>query len=117
MAWLTVGDKIKFDGEGQRYTVQAVNKRYVVATKPFNAQKTFIYTIVDLEKKIRGAIGLVFGLPYDVNNPAGAEQLLKDMHYLDWRVSYHNRVPLTQAELDQLIEPEVFLPPNQGKVT
>lgn len=45
--------KIKFKGEKQRYTVQAAGKRYLVCTKPFNARKTVLYTIIDLKEEVR----------------------------------------------------------------
>ena len=48
-----VGDKIKFKSEKQRYTVKACNDRFAIATKPFNARKTFLYTIIDFRNKIR----------------------------------------------------------------
>ncbi len=70
---LKVGDKVKFDSEKQRYTVQACNERFAVCTKPFNVKKTVLYTVVDFEKRIRGTENLVFG--------AGAEtrKLCKEM--------------------------------------
>ncbi len=46
-AKLPVGTKVKFPNEKQRYTVQASNVRFAVCTKPFNAQKTVLYSIID----------------------------------------------------------------------
>jgi hypothetical protein len=60
-----IGDKIKFKREKQRYTIQATDGRYLICTKPFNAKKTVIYTIVDLKEKIRGTDNLVFGHGYE----------------------------------------------------
>lgn len=59
---MKVGDKIKFKAEKQRYTIQAMNERYLICTKPFNPMHTVLYTIVDLEKQIRGRENLVFGM-------------------------------------------------------
>lgn len=53
--------KIKFKGEKQRYTVQAAGKRYLVCTKPFNAKKTVLYTIIDLKEEVRFMVELVTG--------------------------------------------------------
>lgn len=49
---LKVGDKIKFKSEKQRYIVKAKDNRYLICTKPFNLQKTVLYTIVDLDIEI-----------------------------------------------------------------
>ena len=56
-----VGDKVKFRREKQKYTVMACDNRFLICTKPFNARKTVLYTIVDLKEKIRGTENLVFG--------------------------------------------------------
>lgn len=56
-----VGSKIKFLGEKQKYTVRASNTAYAICTKPFNARKTVLYTIVDIIQDIRGPENLVFG--------------------------------------------------------
>ena len=50
-----VGDKIKFKSEVQRYTIRACNDRFIIASKPFNARKTFMYTLVDLQEKERSS--------------------------------------------------------------
>lgn len=49
-----VGDRIRFLEEVQSYTVQARDERWLVCTKPFNARKIVIYTIVDLKNLVRG---------------------------------------------------------------
>mgnify|MGYP000539358961 CR=1 FL=1 len=59
---MKVDDKVKFKKENQRYTVQACNEKFAICTKPFNPRKTVLYTIIDFEKKIRGAENMVFGL-------------------------------------------------------
>ncbi|SLH38449.1 hypothetical protein [Mycobacteroides abscessus] len=48
--------RIKFVGEKQSYTVQAVSQdgRYVVCTRPFNLRRTVYYTVMDLQQGIRG---------------------------------------------------------------
>jgi hypothetical protein len=99
---MRIGDKIKVCGEVQRYTVQAFDERHVVMTKPFNARKTYLYSIVDLERKWRGPIGLVFGLPIHVNSPEGAAELLSMMNDEGFQVSRRHGVDLTENELRQL---------------
>lgn len=51
-----VGDKVRFEEERNAYTVRACDERYLVCTKPFSAQHTVTYTIVDLQKRIRGKL-------------------------------------------------------------
>lgn len=48
-----VGDKVKFETEKQRYTIMACDERFIIAQKPFNARKTYIYTLIDMKKKQR----------------------------------------------------------------
>jgi hypothetical protein len=93
-----VGDLIKFEEERNPYTIQARSNRFIVCTKPFAPRKTVLYTIVDLEKKIRGTENLVFGLGQETREQC-YETLLR-LHgiapaaYEASEVSYRNRVPL-----------------------
>lgn len=59
---LPVGAKVWFATEKQAYTVRASNVAFCVLTKPFNAQKTVLYTIIDWESGVRGAENLIFGM-------------------------------------------------------
>lgn len=63
---LAVGDKVAFLGEKQRYTVRAVStdNRWAVCNKPFNARRTFIYSVVDLVEQLRG-VDNYSGLGYE----------------------------------------------------
>lgn len=103
---IKVGDKIKMDGEKQRYTVQGVRGRFVLATKPFNAQKTYLYTLIDTKEKIRGSLNAVLGLFCDVDTPDGAnelfEQIESDGGWDVWHVSHRNNKALTQSEIAQI---------------
>jgi hypothetical protein len=87
---LKVGDKVKFKNEKQRYTVQAKSDRFIICTKPFNARKTYLYTIIDLERLVRGAVDLIFGLIEHVNTPELAQQCIKDLENNEYRVSHRN---------------------------
>lgn len=62
-----LGMKIRFADEKQSYTVQAVSPsgRFVVCTKPFNARRTVLYSVIDLAQGIRGADNRVFGMGYE----------------------------------------------------
>lgn len=57
---LPVGTLIKFKGERQRYTVRASNVAFAVCTKPMNALKTVLYTVIDWNEKRRGPEGVIF---------------------------------------------------------
>lgn len=46
------GDKFKANNERNRYTVMAADDRFAIMTKPFAAQKTYIYTITDVQRGV-----------------------------------------------------------------
>ena len=85
---LKAGDKIKFESEKQRYTVQAKSDRYIICTKPFNARKTYLYSIIDLERLVRGRINLIFGLIDDVDSPELAQACINDLKSGEYEVSH-----------------------------
>lgn len=101
---MTAPMKIKFEAERQRYTIQARNDRFVVLTKPFNARRTYLYTIADLERGYRGACNLIFGLPCDVDTPEGAAEAIALIERDEMGVSSRNCVPLLPSEIAQLSE-------------
>lgn len=94
--------KMKFDGERQRYTVQAHNERFAIMTKPFNPQKTYLYTIADLKRGVRGPCNFIFGLPCAVNSPEGAAEALGFIDRGEMEVSYRRCVNLSQSEAEAL---------------
>lgn len=55
------GYKVKFKSEKQRYTVRCASRRYAICTKPFNARKTVLYTIIDQWTNMRAPEDLIFG--------------------------------------------------------
>lgn len=106
-----IGQKIKFSGDKKSFKVQAFDERYIVLTRPFNLKKTYQYTIVDLERKVRGACNLIFGLPpeCECDTPEGAKNVLKwlrgfedDMGFHQMEVSYRNVVDLTLGDMAQI---------------
>jgi hypothetical protein len=90
--------RMKFDGERQRYTVWAHNKRFAIMTKPFNARKTYLYTITDLERGVRGPCNFIFGLPCDVDTPEGAAEAMKRLVAGEMEVSYRRSKDLSTGE-------------------
>jgi hypothetical protein len=87
-----VGDLIKFASERQRYRVRAANKRYAICTKPMNALKTTIYTIVDFEQNIRGRENLIFGMGFETDEQC--EAALMRLAAGETEVSHRYRVEL-----------------------
>ncbi len=64
---MQVGDKVKFAKEKRPYTVRACNDRFIICTKPFNPRRTVLYTIIDLEKNIRGTENLIFCMGFETD--------------------------------------------------
>lgn len=91
---LKIGDKIKFISEKQRYTIQAKSDNFIICTKPFNARKTYLYTIIDLTRIIRGSLSLIFGTIYNLNNPEEAEKCIIDLENNEYEVSHRNCIKL-----------------------
>ena len=84
-----VGSKIKFENEKQRYTVQASNVAFCICTKPMNAKKTVLYTIIDWRNQIRGTENLVFGM--GVETKEQCEEMLERLTQGESEVSHRNR--------------------------
>lgn len=57
---IPIGSKIKFKEEKQKYTVIASNIVFAICTKPMNAHKTVLYTIIDFFNKERWPENLIF---------------------------------------------------------
>ncbi len=73
-----IGDKIKFKTEKQRYTVRARDERFIIATKPFNLRKTYLYTLVDLKKKKRSSDD--WHCKYDYENEFEARLAIRELN-------------------------------------
>lgn len=56
VAALAVDDRIWFTDEARPYTIQAITPdgRWVIATKPFAARHTVLYTVIDRANGVRG---------------------------------------------------------------
>jgi hypothetical protein len=100
-----IGEKIKFAEEKQRYTVQACNKRFLICTKPYNPKHTVFYTIVDLQKNIRGCDNQVFHNGYETKEDC--ERALKRLVSTNdedvFEISYRNRIPLKIEKQKELV--------------
>lgn len=87
-----VGAKVKFASEKQRYTVRASNTAYAVCTKPFNAQKTVLYCIIDQLRQVRGSENLVFG--FGAETDEDCQEMLERVTSGETEVSYRHDLPL-----------------------
>ncbi len=94
------GDKFKCDNERRKYTVQAADARFVIATKP--SFGTYIYTITDLDRGVRGACNSIFGPPSNLSTEDGAAEALRLLQSGSMEVSSRNFAALTTAERKQL---------------
>jgi hypothetical protein len=86
------GDKIWFVEEKRPYTIRTRNKRFLICTKPFNPKRTVLYTIVDLEKQIRGTENLVFCMGYESDEDCN-EALIR-LETGESEISHRNNIPL-----------------------
>lgn len=98
LASCAVGTKIWFN-EGKRpYKVRARSDRYLVCTQPYNPKRTVLYTVIDLEKEIRGTENLIFGMGAETDDQCKEmiqrlEGTCSDYDF-QTEVSHLNRVPL-----------------------
>lgn len=90
---IPVGAKIWFDNEKQGYTVRASNAAFCVLTKPFNAQKTVLYCIIDWESGVRGPENLVFGMGAETDEDC--QEMLERMTTGESEVSSRNYRDIT----------------------
>lgn len=85
--------RIKFEEEKQSYKIMVENERYIIATKPFNARKTYLYVIVDKVEKIRGADNYIMGR-FNYSDLEECQEALKELSNGVMDISRRNRVPL-----------------------
>ena len=90
---LNIDDKIKFKSEKQRYTIQTKSDNFLICTKPFNPKKTVLYTIIDLERLVRGTNDRVFN-PYDYTKYLDIIECLNDLINRKVEVSHRNCIKL-----------------------
>lgn len=93
-----VGDRIKFKSEKQRYIIRACDERFIIAIKPFNARKTYLYTIVDLKKKCRGADNWYCKYDYEKDD---LTDCLKELHTGKIYSTHRSRIDLDIERIDR----------------
>lgn len=98
-----VGDKVKFWGEKRAWKIRACDERFIIATKPYNPKRTFLYTIIDFKYLVRGADN--YGCLYNYDNEKEAKKALKQLSKqnknldCDLHISFRNYVKLTDIEI------------------
>ncbi len=85
--------RIKFKEEFHSYKIMIQDENFIIATKPFNAKKTFFYVIVDIKDKVRGKDNYIFG-KFDYSDPKDCYQALAELNSGVLGVSGRNRVKL-----------------------
>lgn len=97
---MKINDKIYFKKEKKPYRIKAMNDRFLICTKPFNLKHTVLYTIVDLNEKIRGTNNLIFNC-YDYAVLDDVNACLNDLEHGLVDISHRNRVPLDIVKREQ----------------
>lgn len=95
---MPIGTKIKFEGEKQMYTVRASNIVFAICTKPMNALKTVLYTIIDWNEQIRGTENLVFGMGAETDEHCN--EMLERMTQGESEISHRNNVKLKIEKIE-----------------
>lgn len=98
-----VDDWIRFKPRGMPFTVQARNRRFIIATRPFAPKKTVLYTVIDLKEQVRGPDNLIFCMGYETRE--ACELRLIDLVDGSAEVSHRKRVPLGPVSITRRIAP------------
>lgn len=89
---VSIGDKVYIPNEKRPYTVQARDERYIICTKPFAAQKTVLYFIIDLVDKWRAPDNMIFCSGYETQEEC--RERLQELQQGDIELSSRRGVPL-----------------------
>lgn len=98
--WLGVGWRVWFAEEKRPYVVQAVSpdRRWVICTKPFAAQRTVLYTVLDRVLKVRGVDNMIFTLGYETREEC--EEAVALFHAGEAEHSHrHKPIPLVITKI------------------
>jgi hypothetical protein len=85
---IKIGLKIKFYNEKQRYTVMASSENFCILTKPFNAKKTVLYTVIDWNRQVTGTEDLIFGMGAETKKQC--KEMLERLTKNETKVSMRN---------------------------
>lgn len=98
---LTIGTKVFFTGEKQPFWIKANDgKRFVIATKPFNVQRTVIYTILDFQQGLRNRNNLIFNM-YDYKIQEDIDKCMADLQSGEAEISHRRPVEIDILKIEQ----------------
>lgn len=87
-----IGDKVYIPEHKRPFRVKARDDRYIICTKPFNAQHTVIYFIVDLVDKWRAPDNMIFCFGYETDEQC--QERLKELQNGKIELSVRRGIPL-----------------------
>lgn len=87
-----IGDKVYIPEHKRPFRVKARDDRYIICTKPFNAQHTVIYFIVDLVDKWRAPDNMIFCSGYETDEQC--QERLKELQSGKIELSVRRGIPL-----------------------
>ena len=82
--------------ERNMYKCASRNDRYIIWTKPFNLQKTYLYSIFDLEEMIAAPDNLVFGC-YGYDTEEDRQEALEALDKGTMGLSYRRKVDIDRC--------------------
>lgn len=90
---IIIGCTLTFVRNPEEYTVKACDSRFVICTRP--GRTTPEYTIIDLEKNIRGPHNFLFS-KYDFSRQGYIDKLLFDLNHEfgGVKISEQSKIPL-----------------------
>jgi hypothetical protein len=94
-----LGSRIWFPYQKRPYKVAAMNERFMICMKPFNLEKTYLYTIISFEEQVRGTHNMIFNC-YDFATPSHLRKCLIDLTKGELKVSHRNRVDLSITRIE-----------------
>jgi len=95
---MTPGVRVWFAEEKRPYRIRAANERFAVCTKPFNPRRTVLYTVIDLQRGVRGTENLIFGQGAETDRQCA--RMLRRLAKGETEVSYRNNVPLKITRIE-----------------
>ena len=105
------GDRVRFAQPGSEsrwwWNVRAIDKRYAILTRqaPFRPRGESLYTIVDVERGVRGPCDLLVGWDIDgdgLKRASGIPALMDALHgvgFVTTRVSRRHGIPLSSFDV------------------
>lgn len=99
---IKVNDKIYFKSEKKPYRVKAFDGRYAICTKPFNLQKTVIYTIIDFKENKRSSDSYGKYGKYKYSLQEDIDEALKALKSGEMTLSVKNAIDLDILKVESI---------------